>query len=208
MKRLLKKKRFYIILVCLFFFLLLMILVLKKGILNIDNEFYKFVKDNLINDKLTPYIKIITEFGGAILLISLTIIFIIIFKNKKISYAILINLGLVFIFSIILKIIIQRDRPDSINWLINEIGYSFPSSHSAISMAYYGFLIYLVNMYLPNKKYKWSLIIFLSIIILAVGISRIYLGVHYLSDVIAGFLFAIIYLIVFVFFFNKISKST
>ncbi len=73
-------------------------------------------------------------------------------------------------------------------------------------MAYYGFLIYLVYTNFKNKKYKWLLISLLAIIILFIGTSRIYLGVHYLSDVLGGFLFAIVYLIIYIYFYNKIMK--
>ena len=66
-----------------------------------------------------------------------------------------------------------------------------------ISMAFYGFLIYLSIKYLKNKKMKIVLITFLSILIILIGISRIYLGVHYTSDVIAGFMISVCYLIIF-----------
>ena len=119
---------------------------------------------------------------------------------------IIINLIIAFLFNDLLKHIFVRSRPDSINWLVNESGYSFPSGHSMVSMAYYGYLIYL--LYLSKNKYKWLLITMLSIIILLIGISRIYLGVHYLSDVLAGFLMAIIYLTIFITVSEYINDST
>ena len=67
-----------------------------------------------------------------------------------------------------------------------------------ISMAFYGFLIYLIYKNIKNKYLKTTLIIILSLLIIAIGISRIYLGVHYLSDVIGGFLISIFYLIVYI----------
>ena len=63
-----------------------------------------------------------------------------------------------------------------------------------VSMAFYGFLIYLIFQNVKNKYLKWSLIIILALLIVSIGISRIYLGVHYTSDVIAGFLVALAYL--------------
>ena len=66
-----------------------------------------------------------------------------------------------------------------------------------VSMAFYGYLIYLIYKHIKNKYLKWSLITILSLLILSIGLSRIYLGVHYASDVIAGFVISIAYLIVF-----------
>jgi len=90
-----------------------------------------------------------------------------------------------------------RPRPTEYR-IIDESGYSFPSGHSMVSMAFYGFLIYLVYKKVENKYVKWLLCTLLSILILLIGVSRIYLGVHYASDVIGGFCFSIVYLIVFV----------
>ena len=206
MKRLFKKKRFYIILLCFALFLLIVILILKKGVLDIDNSSYNYIKNNFINDKLTPYIVFFTNLGGALVLVGVSLMIAAIIRNKKISIAILVNLAMATLINQFVKLIFQRERPNVSNWLVNEFGYSFPSGHSAVSMAYYGFLIYLVYKKIKNKKLKWLLISILSIIILFVGISRIYLGVHFLSDVLGGFLFSIIYLIIFVYFYERIIK--
>ena len=105
-----------------------------------------------------------------------------------------------------LKFIIQRPRPTEFR-IINESGYSFPSGHSMVSAAFYGFLIYLIYKNVKNKYLKWSLITLLSLVILTIGISRIYLGVHYTSDVIAGFLISISYLIIFIHFAKDFMKN-
>ena len=64
-----------------------------------------------------------------------------------------------------------------------------------VSMAFYGFIIYLVYKNVENKKIKYIVCTILTVLILFIGISRIYLGVHYASDVIGGFCFSIAYLI-------------
>ena len=72
-----------------------------------------------------------------------------------------------------------------------------------ISMAFYGYLIYLIYKYVKNKYVKWTSMVLLSILICSIGISRIYLGVHYTSDVLGGFLVSISYLILFISTVNK-----
>ena len=67
-----------------------------------------------------------------------------------------------------------------------------------VSMAFYGYLIYLIYKYVKNKYLKWISIVLLSILICSIGISRIYLGVHYTSDVLGGFLISVSYLVIYI----------
>lgn len=206
MRNYLKKKRFYIFLICLVCFLTLIIFILKKGVLDIDNKSYELIKDYLICDNLTPYVKLFTNLGGALVLVFISFVMMFFLKDKRVIIAIFVNLLTVFILNQLIKIIVHRLRPNSIEWLVTEAGYSFPSGHAMVSMGYFGFLIYLAYTRI-NKKYKWIIISLLSIVILLIGISRVYLGVHYLSDILGGFLGAIIYLIIFVECFNKYVNS-
>ena len=112
------------------------------------------------------------------------------------------NQNLRTIINNLIKVIIARPRPE-INKLVTETGYSFPSGHSITSMVFYGYLVYLTYKYINNKKIKIPLIIFLILLIPTIGLSRIYLGVHYASDVLCGFLLGTIYLILFI----SISKK-
>ena len=176
--------------------------VFHKEIMTGDIIGYKIISTFLISDFATPIAKFITNFGGAIFLITLTVILFILIKNKKIGLSILTNLVVIAGLNQVIKRILQRPRPTEYK-IIEETGYSFPSGHSMVSMAFYGYLIYLIYKYVKNKYIKWISIIALSILICFIGISRIYLGVHYTSDVLGGFLLSISYLIIYVSVVNK-----
>lgn len=197
-----KNWKWILLFACIVAFLSLAEDVFFKEIMKGDIIGYKFVSTYLISDFLTPTAKFITNFGGAIYLTVMSIILFVIIKNKKIGIAIILNLGIVTLLNQLLKMILQRPRPEEYR-IINESGYSFPSGHSMVSMAFYGFLIYLIYKNIKNKYLKWSLIIILGVLIISIGISRIYLGVHYTSDVLAGFLVSISYLIIYTSTINR-----
>lgn len=77
-----------------------------------------------------------------------------------------------------------------------------------VGMAFYGYLIYLIYKYVNNKSLKYTLITILSALIIIIGTSRIYLGVHYTSDVIAGFLISISYLVVYTSLTKRFIQNT
>ena len=185
-----KNLKWIILFICLTIFLGLAEDVFNKELMNGDIMGYKFVSTYLMSDFATPITKFITNFGGAIFII------------KKIGISIISNLVIITAINQILKRIVQRPRPTEYR-IIEETGYSFPSGHSMVSMAFYGYLIYLIYKYVKNKYLKYISIILLSILICSIGISRIYLGVHYTSDVLAGFMISISYLIIYISAVNK-----
>lgn len=197
-----KNTKWIILFICLIGFLALAEDVFNKEIMTGDIIGYKMVSTFLISDFATPIAKFITNLGGAIFLIGLTALLIILIKNKKIGLSILANLVIVTGLNQLLKRILQRPRPTEFR-IVEETGYSFPSGHSMVSMAFYGYLIYLIYKYVKNKYIKWSLIVLLSCLIVGIGTSRIYLGVHYTSDVLGGFLISISYLVIYISAVNK-----
>ena len=198
-----KNWKWIVLFICLIGFLALAEDVFNKEIMNGDIIGYKIISTFLISDFATPIAKFITNFGGAIFIILLTVILITVIKNKKIGLSILTNLAIITILNQLLKRILQRPRPTEYR-IIEESGYSFPSGHSMISMAFYGYLIYLIYKYVENKNVKWILISLLSVLICFIGISRIYLGVHYTSDVLGGFLISISYLVIYISAVNNV----
>lgn len=85
-----------------------------------------------------------------------------------------------------LKQLFERTRPEDIVPLIEQGGYSFPSGHSVTSMAFYGMLLFLVQSRMEDRKKAKVLSVVLILLIALIGPSRIYLGVHYPTDVLAG----------------------
>lgn len=197
-KELIKKNLKWVVLfICLVGFLALAEDVFNKEIMYGDIIGYKLISTFLISDFVTPIAKFITNFGGAIFLSIATVMLFLLIKNKKIGLSIISNIVIITVLNQLLKRILQRPRPTEFR-IVEETGYSFPSGHSMVSMAFYGYLIYLIYRYIKNKYVKWTLITILSILICLIGISRIYLGVHYTSDVLGGFLISISYLVVYI----------
>ena len=197
-----KNLKWIILFICLIGFCALAEDVFNKEIMKGDIIGYKIISTFLISDFATPIAKFITNFGGAIFLVIATITLFIVIKNKKIGISILSNVAIVTVLNQLIKRILQRPRPTEYR-IIEETGYSFPSGHSMVSMAFYGYFIYLIYKYVKNKYVKWISIILLSLLICLIGISRIYLGVHYTSDVLGGFLISISYLIIYISAANK-----
>lgn len=84
------------------------------------------------------------------------------------------------------KSIFQRPRPDLSVRIIKEGGYSFPSGHSMNCIVIYGILIYLTRRYCKNKKAADFITVLLSLLIVAIGCSRVYVGVHFPTDILGG----------------------
>lgn len=171
--------------------------------------FDELVYDNVIalkSDFFTRFFKLITFFGGKIFTILLAVASIGLFINrnkstykrflKKDKINNIFNMflpAILFIFSILLvtilffvfKAIFARVRP--IEWfMIQEDGWSFPSGHTATALAMYGALCLIVNKSI-DKKWLKAIITSATVILVAlIGLSRIYLGVHYATDVLAG----------------------
>lgn len=100
--------------------------------------------------------------------------------------------SLLLMFS--LKYIFHRNRP--LTPLLRQAeGFSFPSGHALNSFTFYGLLIFLVWQNVKNKWLKWTLMLMLMLLIIVIGLSRVYLRVHYISDVIAGFSVGLMWLV-------------
>ena len=90
------------------------------------------------------------------------------------------------LLSFLLKNLFQRARPDL--WqVVAASGYSFPSGHAMVSLCFYGMAAFLVMREISSWRWRMAVLMLAAVVSLAIGISRIYLGVHYPSDVLAGY---------------------
>ena len=205
-KEFINKYLIWIILVLgLLLFFYLVRLINANTISVLDNYIYNLIK-GFISPKMTPIVKFITEFGNYTVMVPVIILFYLFNKDKSFNRYFTINLVAIFTSNFIVKNIIRRDRPIDIN-LIIENGFSFPSGHSMVSFAFYGFIIYYVYCSHLSKLGKTIIISILTLLVLMIGLSRIYLGVHYASDVIGGFVLALVYLIIFIKYIYKKEKK-
>lgn len=197
-----------------FFFILALVFItiwicIQTGsIQTFDSYIYQLVK-NMRTDMLTAILKGITELGstvGLFFIALITVIIMFILKKRKIAIGVTLNLLISSITYVVLKNIFQRPRPPIEERLIEETGYSFPSGHSTNNMAFYVFAIYLIYKNIKNRKIRNVLCVILGIIPILIGFSRVYLRVHYPSDVISGFCLGIILVIVFKSFVYKKLK--
>ncbi len=105
----------------------------------------------------------------------------------------------------ILKLIFHRDRPLT-PLLATAKGYSFPSGHALMSVTFYGLLILIVWESAKPLWYKWYMSVSLLLLIIAIGISRVYLRVHYASDVLAGFSIGLMWLLLSLWILGRIER--
>ena len=167
---------------------------LRDELSTLDKNVYEFIS-SYRTSALTTVFMTITFFSSPWFLLIVSFCLVFIFKNKKYCLLSFLNLVVIVFLNQILKYIFSRPRP--FEWMITEeSGYSFPSGHAMVSTAFYGMLIFLIWRLEINKKFKIMWTIILSLLIILIGISRIYLGVHYTSDIIGGFTLSLSYLLI------------
>jgi undecaprenyl-diphosphatase len=140
--------------------------------------------------KVTIFMKGVTQLGSSpiIIIVALFAMYLLLSRRREYVNGLFLLIALLggWGFDVLLKGLFQRVRPD-INRLVEVSGYSFPSGHAMVSIAFYGMIAYMFFLNSKTTFYKIIVPILLTILIFIIGISRIYLGVHYPSDVIAGF---------------------
>lgn len=192
-----KKRIIFIISIVLFIIIAISISLYDN--IPLDNSIYNTIK-NIINPTNTHIFKIITFTASTLGIIIICLLSFII--NKKSGILLTFNTIIITVINLISKLIFRRDRP-TINQLVFEDTYSFPSGHTITATVVYGFIIYLIYKSNLSKKEKAIYISILMLLILLIGFSRIYLGVHYFTDVIGAIALGISYLIIAIYIIEK-----
>ncbi len=174
-----------------------------------DENVFESIKP-MVNETTTNFMLFITFFGSQKFLVpanlALIFYFAVIRNHRKSAFQILtISLtSMIVMFSI--KFFLQRQRP--LVPLITKVhGYSFPSGHTFCSVTFFGIIAYIAYRNISSSWLRWSTIFLLLCITVLVGYSRIYLRLHYASDVIAGFCLGIIWLLLAKQFLLKTEKT-
>lgn len=168
-------------------FLFLLAFVLRDGGIGLD---YWIVENTskIRNENLTRIIKITTYLGQFVVLyvICLLVAFLVykMKKDKKTSIFLVVNLVIASIVSTLIKYTVRRPRP--IPTVISDVGFSFPSAHSMLGAALYFSLVVVAFRYIKSKWIRGVLAITSILLVMFIGFTRIYLGVHYFSDCLAG----------------------
>lgn len=181
-----KKRTNIIIIIALTILLIIEIILVKTNSFpQIDSFVYTLIS-NFITPVNTAIFKFFSFFGSEIFIIILCLLVLFLFKKKSRGIGFTFILLLSTLFNQGLKLIVGRERPD-INQLVTESSYSFPSGHTMIITTIVGlFIFYLWNNKKGSRTKKIVITIILTIIAFLVMLSRIYLGVHYFSDIIGG----------------------
>jgi undecaprenyl-diphosphatase len=175
--------------VSLFAFLIIAYRVFYLDKTGADQRAFAFAR-SLVSNRMTEVMEFFTFFGSHYFLIPANIILCVYFLlRKKSRYSIKISAialsSLLIMFG--LKLLFNRHRP-LIPLLAPARGLSFPSGHAFMSVCFYGLLMLIIwREERPHPVLKWILLIFVLFLLLFIGFSRIYLRVHYFTDVLAGY---------------------
>lgn len=149
---------------------------------------------NLVSQYRKSYINELMLFithlaKGEVITVAVIFSLIILFLLNKWSYLKSLLVSVIFgqLFVWIIKNIIERPRPPLSEALVAETSYSFPSGHTFAAIAFYGLITFFIFKSLKKKNLKKIILFFGSVLIILIGFSRIYLGAHWPSDVLASY---------------------
>ncbi|MBC5993454.1 phosphatase PAP2 family protein [Pontibacter cellulosilyticus] len=192
---------------CLLLFLFMANTVFIEQDTALDVALFKFAETHT-NEQNTRIMKAISYFASVEYLMVVPPLFVLLFSfYKDLRWYGLKILIISFSSSVLnqgMKHVFERPRPEIA--MLHQSGLSFPSGHAMIGGAFYGLLIYIVWRTVANKVWRFILVILLTALILLIGYSRIYLRVHYATDVLAGYAMGILWLMASVYLMRRLEK--
>jgi len=193
-----------------FFFVFIMHEVLWEKEDAADNRVFAFLSANVVSDNLTDFMKRVTYFASATFLQitygGLVLLYLLLKNWKRAIEIAAIGIG-GFVVTYFMKLSFHRLRPS--NPLIDKLeNFSFPRGHAASAFIFYGLLTYLIWKTGMPKLYKYVIGTILILFSLLIGFSRIYLRVHYPSDVLAGFCIGFTWLSMTIYLFDRLKKKS
>jgi len=202
-----------IVVIVLFIAAMIVFSIFAIRIFGIRDETNDFIVFDKLSEWVTPFttsfLQAITFLGSHTFLIpaNLLLAFYFLFVKKHRWYSI--KVPVVALGGLLLMTLLKQffNRPRPLVPLLEPVrGLSFPSGHALMSVSFYGLLIYLIWENVKEPIRKWLLISFFVILIILIGFSRIYLRLHYFSDVIAGFSIGVIWLSVSIWAIRRIEQ--
>ena len=159
-------------------------LVVNGYVHQFDTDVYNLVS-SFYQSQITMVAQFVTALGSPKVILALCMIYVAINKLKKETAFLLLNTLLIYVLNLGYRNFIMRAQPTNLH-LVEVIGYSFPSEYTSLSVIFYGILVLFISRKIYNKYLKSSLFVLYLILVSMIGLSRIYLGVNYATDVIAG----------------------
>jgi membrane-associated phospholipid phosphatase len=184
-------------------------MVFFKKATTFDEEVFAFLGHHTTPGR-TRFMSFITFFGTHLFLIpaNLALLAFYLFKKEKWLSIRVVALALSsLLLKLLLKYVFHRDRPE-VPLLHKVHGFSFPSGHALIGVAFYGLLIHIAWNEIKTKWLRAVVVIFLILLILLISLSRIYLRVHYASDVAAGLAVGFIWLTLSLLIIGRFEKKS
>ena len=181
----------------------------QTGYLDGFDDAVRYRVYSMRSDKLTVFWRFITHSGDRYVVILLGVI-LLLMKSLREKYGFKFAIAALSSTALyqIMKYIFQRPRPDLALRLIEQGGYSFPSGHSMNCLVSYGILIYLLLKYCENRRLAKILSVGLGLLIVLIGFSRVYVGVHYPTDIIGGWSLGIAVLVAIIYGFEKFDSRS
>ncbi len=168
-------------------FILLSVFIAAGITFGFENWAYTEIAEKM-SPAMTQAMKLLTHLGDPCAVTAFCLLLIVIPKSRRtialpVSAAVILS----FLLNLVLKAAFSRERPDVLR-LVNESSYSFPSGHAMTNATLYTMLSLLLLEFIKPIPKKIALVVLCAALVVTIGFTRLYLGVHYAGDIIGGWM--------------------